>query len=321
MAFERWLALLRKRRREKHNSAKTRQTRMTVDTMARVLDEAFEAWAAGAYQMDGLRSTPRVAVDGLPPLPVTGYAYAGGLVELHEEARVVDVSAGGIRIAMSQAMPVGAIAYFALSGDRGEVHYGTAAVARCDATSDGFDLGLRFAEDAESIDISKEKPTRRVRSGDLPRWLYIVRKARECLNHVIGILSNQVPSSVLLTESHQGNRASFLVTAKLFRYEAALQVNGRKVACKRGPLYDRTYNFVSSRARPTILNLSGDGFSAWATLRPNGVTAFSLEPMVKMSCGGDDPSSENKGLSTSPNDCRREVNSAAVRRRERAAAQ
>lgn len=321
MAFERWFAMWRKRRREKYMSAETRQTRMTVDTMARVLDEAFEAWAAAGDQLDGLRRTPRVAVDGLPPLPVTGYAYAGGLVELHEEARIVDVSADGIRIAMSQAMPVGAIAYFALSGDRGDVQFGTAAVARCAATSDGFDLGLRFTEDAESIEITEAERTGGVRSGDSPRCVYIARKAHECLNHVIGVLSSRVPSSVLLTESHQGNRASFLVTAKLFRYWAVLQVNGRRVADKRGALHDRFYNLMSSRARPTMLHLSGEGFSAWATLRPNGVTAFSLQPIVEISLGGHDPLSVDIALSTSSPESRRDANSAAARRREQTSAQ
>lgn len=316
MVLKQWFARLRERRRQKLIAAETRQAGMTIDTMAIVLDKAFGAWVATGHEVDGLRSTPRIAVDGLPPLPVTGYAYAGELVELHEEGRIVDVSADGIRIAMSQAMPVGAIAYFALRCDGGEVQFGTAVVARCDAASDGFDLGLRFSGDADSIDVFEPRSTCGVRLGEYRRWVFIARKARECLNHGIAILSNQVPASVLLTEEHQGNHASFLVTAKLFRYGAVLHVNGRRVAGERGALHDRLYNLISSRARPTLLNLSGEGFSACATLRPNGVTAFSLRPIVELSSGGDHLSPEAAESRTNPPECRRSVDSPVARQRE-----
>ncbi len=72
-------------------------------------------------------------------------------------------------------------------------------------------------------------------------------------------------------------RASVVVDAKLFRYQASLYVDGQKVVCRAGRLRDRFDNLFSPTGRPTMVHLEGGGFAAWAAVRPNAVTDAGID--------------------------------------------
>ncbi len=249
---------------------------VTSDIMARVLDDAFRAWNANTPCETDHRRTPRISAGNLPPLRIASFSIHNTTVECNESANIIDVSADGLHLSTRQAFPCGATVCFDLSSPDDEGHYGGATVVRCEHNGTFYDLGLQFGEDAGSLDVSEKIPS----AHSTPEFFAPIKRfGARCISHLAfayRVISGGAPSGILLT-AHQGrHEAMFVVEAKLSRYTASLLVDDREIATRHGPLIDRFRNLISDKAEPTMLQLSGAGFTGWAVLRPNAVTAYSL---------------------------------------------
>lgn len=249
---------------------------VTSDIMARVLEDAFRAWNDVVPAGDDQRRTPRLSARDLPPLRIASYSIHGTDIECPSSARILDVSADGLRLSTKLPIPSGATVYFDLSSPEDEGRYGGATVVRCKHNGDSFDLGLQFSEDAGSLDVVDRTPSVQTSFAFVGPVRRVFANYVSRLNILYRVITGVAPSSVLLTANQARHSAMFFVEAKLTRFVATLFVDEREVASRRGPLNDRIRNLVSPHGESTMLQLSGAGFTGWAVLRPNAVTAYSL---------------------------------------------
>ena len=81
---------------------------ITKEELADLFDDAFGRWQAEQPTQDDLRQTPRIAVEKCRPLLVDSYTHEGRRTELRQQARILDISADGMGVALTEAPPVGA---------------------------------------------------------------------------------------------------------------------------------------------------------------------------------------------------------------------
>lgn len=249
---------------------------VTRDDLARLLENAFTSWHAGQSDVDARRKTPRIPVRNVKPLFVDSYSVRD--VPLNCRATITDVSADGFGIVMEQPVPVNAALRIAFQDKTGECNYGVALVACCTKQPDGYRVGLRFAENASELDARAGTST--------PRRCRAVTWLKHASVAAYRTTTQRRDATHRVETSADGKHAVLLVEAKLFRYTAALFVDGRRVVGRTGALRDRLRNLVSGSPLPTAISLAGGGFSAWATLRPNAVAECRLAPAPSLPLGG-----------------------------------
>lgn len=250
---------------------------VTSEELARLFDDAFALWRTRVPDPDGRRQSPRMTADRSNPIFVVSSVHDGQEVLLNCRATLVDVSADGLGIAFSEPLPVGAALHFAIENGAGERSHGVASVVSTTKHEGGYRIGLIFADTAQSLDIGladDEVPAP-------PLWGNGWRGVWAWLRYTVGIAVRTIVRREAahreLTRHENGREVLFVVDAKLFRYTARLDINGRRVVSRSGVLRDRAKNIFSKTACPTTIRLNGAGFSASATMRPNAVTHCSLE--------------------------------------------
>jgi len=255
---------------------------MTREELAQLFEDAFSLWHSGAARDDPRRRTPRIPVTQTRRIQVVSFAHNGREVVVDRAVRIVDISADGLGISLREHVPVGAVVCFAFDSAAGERSYGVATVVHCVRQRNAYALGLTFHEDACTLEVESngaEAPAPRAPGQPAERALSQFLNAADC---VFRVLTGRHASRRELRRTSEGRQAIFVVEARLFRFSAYLYVDGRKLVCQSGALNDRLRNLYSNTALPTMVNLQGEGFSAWATLRANAVTAYSLEPELKI---------------------------------------
>lgn len=71
--------------------------------------------------------------------------------------------------------------------------------------------------------------------------------------------------------------ATFTIEARLFRYHATLNIDGKTIQSFSGMMRDRLGGLISEDATPTLVHVFGGGFCAWANLRSGEVTDCGLD--------------------------------------------
>ena len=255
---------------------------VTNEELAQLLNDAFSSWQADPGDAQGRRDTPRIPAGDVKPIFLVSYAYGGRDFVLNHRVTILDISADGLGIVLAQPLPIGAVVCFAFDGRTAERYYGVALVVRVGKCQDGYEVGLTFIENAHSLDIEpsadEAQATVLLPHGRLPGS----RRLREASAVVCRALARRNSSRRTVEKSVYGKKASFVVEVKLFRYTAALFVDGRSIVRRSGVLRDRLRNLVTVDAVPTMVHLEGSGFSAWATLRPRAVTDCSLDLRLQL---------------------------------------
>ncbi len=239
---------------------------ITTEQLATLFDSAFTKWQAGLSDGDRRRGTPRIPVEDVKPLFVASYTARN--VPLNCRATIMDVSADGIGIILPDPVPIGAIIRVAFENEQGEHSFGLAEVAFSSRCEGGFRVGLRFQENVNAIDAQDAAWTQ----GWLP-----FRRLQQAGTAALRKLTARQGSIRSLERTVDGNRVELLVEAKLFRYAAALWVNGDKVASQSGMLRDRVRNLFGQSGPPTAVVLTGGGCSARALLQPNAVVDCGID--------------------------------------------
>lgn len=255
---------------------------ITNDELAELFEQAFGRWRSCPHDARGRRETPRVLTREGKSIFAASCAYDGRDVTLNRRAEIVDISADGLGIVLPEPLPVGAIVCFAFDNDSGERNYGVALVVRSARVDDGHRIGLVFTENARSLEVDSSTdeaeacPDRaEERHGDFHR----LRKAAAAARRVI---TQRGSAQRTLRTNVYDKRASFIVEAKLFRFTAALWVEGKRIVRRSGMLRDRLGNLFCDAAIPTLIHLKGGGFSAWATMQANAVTDCRLGPSLSL---------------------------------------
>ncbi len=234
-----------------------------TEELATLFDEAFSRWRNGSADSDPRRATPRIPVEDAAPLFVASYTARD--VPLNCPARIADVSAEGLGIILTSPVPLGATLRIAIQNRRGDLSFGYAVVVFTSPCEGGYRIGLRFNERLHALDSLDALLA--------TRWVALRRAGRAALRKIA-----ERPVAVRRIErSVSGTRAELMVQAHLFRYTAALRVNGRKVASRSGALCDRFRNLFCESAAPTAIVLAGRGCSARALLYPNAVGECGIE--------------------------------------------
>ena len=242
-----------------------------------LFSKAFAEWTADDPNNDSRRQTPRLPVRDVMHIFVVSYIHGDRVVELNGAARIVDISADGLGIFWSKPLPIGARVRFQFSGGDGEPCQGMATVARSTKWDDGYHIGLTFLGDAASLDADAP-----VETGDLPfvptpglrGWL---DRLRQTFHAARQIVTRRESSRREARRSMDGAEGLFVVEVKLFRFTAALYIDGRKVVQHTGRLNHRIRNLLSDSMPPTMIALESGDFSAWAMLRANAVTYCKLD--------------------------------------------
>jgi hypothetical protein len=250
---------------------------LTNEDLARLFERAFGTWQEGQAEQKCRRQTPRIKADVAKPIFLVSYAYDGREVELNRRAYVVDISADGLGIALPDPLPVGAVACFAFDGLTGMRNYGAALVVRSASHEDGFRIGLSFAESAQSLELGEPAMEAAVCRATLKGCEQGFERLRERACAAYRTVTQRHHARKILETSVYDRKASFIVEAKLFRYTAALVVEGREVVRRTGALRARLQNLFCEAAKPTLIHLQGGGFAAWATVQANEVTDCSLD--------------------------------------------
>jgi len=249
---------------------------LTDKELKGLLDSAFAAWQRDSRDPFRRRRTPRITAEHARSLFVSSYRHDGDETELNRAAKLVDVSADGLGLVLDVCPPLQATIRFAFRGEDGECGFGTGRIVRTVGHANGYLVGVEFAEEAASIDINPDDDT-----ASSVRWPFY-RRAYYMLRHALrvthGVLSRCSRARRAADQTVDGIAARLEVTARLFRYTATLFVAGNKVAHRTGPLSDRVGNLLLDNPIPTIINLDGGGFIAWATLRSNEVTSATIVP-------------------------------------------
>ena len=255
---------------------------VTNEELAQLLNDAFSSWQAGTGDVRGRRDTPRIPARDVKPIFLVSYAYGGRDFALNHRVTIVDLSADGLGIVLAQPLPIGAVVCFAFDGRTAERYYGVAIVVRVARCQDGYDVGLTFIDNARSLDVEPPADeTQKTVSSPRAR-LPGLRRLKEASAVACRALARRKLSRRTVEKSVYGRKASFVVEAKLFRYTAALFVDGRSIICRSGVLRDRLRNLVTVESGPTMVHLQGGGFSGWATLRPWAVTDCSLDLSMQL---------------------------------------
>lgn len=241
---------------------------ISQEDLAALLEDAFARWGGGQRDDDPRRQTPRIPVQGVKPLYVVSYSAYD--IPLNCQAVVTDVSADGFGIIMEEPLPVGATLQVAFESKTGEGNYGVAVVACSVKQANGYRIGLRFAEHAGALDAGIDAPAQ--------RWHRTCDQLKRAAAVAYRTISKRQDSLRRMQRTVDDQRAALVVEARLFRYTAALSVNGRRVVSRSGVLRERMRNLCSNSGHPTTITLTSGGFSAWAVLRPNAVMQCGLEP-------------------------------------------
>ncbi len=245
---------------------------ITTEDLANLFEEAIAKWRAGLADGDPRRQAPRIPVEGVHPLFVASYTAHD--VPLNCQAVITDVSADGLGIILREPVPVGATLNIAFEKGGGGHDFGKAVVVFSSPREQGgYGVGLRFNEDITALDAPDATLT--------PRW-FTYKRLKEAGVAVYQEITNRRSSVHGVERTVNGIRAELLVEAKLFRYSAALWVKGRKVASGSGVLRDRFRNLFGDSGLPTVVALSGGGWSASALLYPKGVGGCSIEPLIQL---------------------------------------
>ena len=249
---------------------------VTNEELARLFEHAFGTWQSSSPDHEGRRETPRVLTGEAKPIFVVSYAYKGREVELNRRAPIVDISADGLGVTLAESLPVGAVVCFAFEGRGGDRNYGVALVAWSVKHQDGCRIGLTFAESARCLEVDPPADEVEAHPASAQGRRGGFNGLRQAAAVAYRVLTQRRSACEKLETTVYDKKASFVVEAKLFRYSAALFVEGRKIAHRSGMLRDRLRSVFSDVATPTIIHLEGGGFSAWAALRPHAVTDCSL---------------------------------------------
>lgn len=256
--------------------------------LAELIEQAFVTWQGGARgrrsgsHRHDRRRTPRVDVLSGKYLYIIGYRFEGKDFTVDRPARLVNMSADGLGIEVDQEVPVGAQMCFSFRNDRDRdgTGFGWARVANMQSGDRGFKIGLDFDEDARSLD---PEATDDLDVGfgllvnTLATWVHGFKLG---LRKGLEVLARRCEARRELTREVDGKTARFVVDVKLSRYHASLFVDGRRVVSQSGVLLDRLLNLWTDAALPTMIHLEGEGFSAWATMRPHKVLRSSLDLSV-----------------------------------------
>ncbi len=250
---------------------------VTSEELAGLFDEAFAMWRTREPDPKGRRQSPRMPTDRSKPIFVVSSEHEGHEISLNCRATLVDVSADGLGIALSEPLPVGTALHFAFLNGAGERSHGMASVVSMTKHADGYRIGLIFPDTAQSLDIGLTDD----RAPVAPVWESGWRSTLARLRHAVGIaLCTMVRRETAhreLSRHENGRQALFVVDVKLFRYTARIDVDGKQVVSRSGVFRDRAKNVFFETGCATTIRLNGGGFLASATLRPNAVTACSLE--------------------------------------------
>lgn len=249
----------------------------TKEELASLFDNAFATWHSGGPEPTGHRETPRIPGGEVKPLFVVSYTYNGREVWLNRRAKIADISADGLGVALEEPLPVGASLRFAFDSQNGERSSGVATVVRLTRTEGGYRIGLTFTENAKSLDVDPFPDRVETHSVSTAGWRRLFDQFREAVTARYRVLTQRRFACWRAERCVDGQQALFFVEAKLFRYVAALFVDGKKIVSQSGVLRHRLRNFLYDMAIPTMISLEGGGFSAWATLRPNTVTHCTLD--------------------------------------------
>jgi len=244
---------------------------ITTKDLANLFEEAIAKWRAGPVDGDPRRQTPRIPVEGVHSLFVASYTAHD--VTLNCQAIITDVSADGLRIILPKPVPVGATLTIAFEKEGGGHDFGKAVVVFSRRCKGGYGVGLRFNENIKALDAPDAPLT--------PRW-FTYKRLKEAGAAVYQKITNRWSSVQSVERTVNGIRAELLVEAKLFRYSAALWVKGRKVASRSGVLRDRFRNLFGDSGLPTVVALSGGGWSASGLLYPKAVGGCSIEPLIRL---------------------------------------
>ena len=252
---------------------------ITSEALGALFDKAFAQWH-GFEVGTGSRRAPRISTRGRKPLLVVSYRHEGRVVKVNRRARLADMSADGLGLALSRAIPVDAVVRFAFNDD-GTRGYGEATVVHHSRRGTTHRIGLVFCEAAQSL--GRES---RFSEGEEDA----VASRRASRGSGLGglmafwrILSAAGRRRVEVVHAIDGQSACLVVEAKLFRYRATLCVDGRKVCSFGGALHDRLGNVLGRPVSPTVVELEGGGFLGVATVESNHVVRATLEPSRKNS--------------------------------------
>ncbi len=245
---------------------------ITTKDLANLFDEAFAKWREGSADGDPRRQTPRIPVEGVRPLFVASFTAQD--VPLNCPAIITDVSADGLGIILPEPVPVGATLNIAFEKEGGGHDLGMAVVVFSSRREEGgYTVGLCFNDNIKALDAPEAKST--------PRW-FAYKRLKEAGSALYETITNRRSSIHSVERTVNGIRAELRVEAKLFRYTAALWVKGRKVAGRSGVLRDRFRNLFGDLGLPTVVALSGGGWSASALLYPRAVGGCGIEPPVRL---------------------------------------
>lgn len=250
---------------------------VTIEELALLFDDAFAHWSADEPDDDGRRQTPRVAVRDAKPIIAVSYTHEGKTIELDGAARIVDVSADGLGVLWPEQLPVGARVLFQLGGRDGDGGQGVATVARSTRQRDGFHIGLAFVDDAASLEDQTPGDAGDAVLVPARGWRGRYDFTRNAVLAVHRVVTRREGARRSVRRSMDGREALFVVEAKLFRFTAFLYIDGKKVASRTGMLNNRACNLFSDSVPPTMINLEGGDFSAWAVLRANAVPYCELD--------------------------------------------
>ncbi len=250
---------------------------VTQEELARLFDEAFAEWSASDQGDDNRRHTPRITLQDVKPIIVVCYTHEDRTVELNGAARILDISADGMGVLWAQPLPVAARVRFALGSGDGQENQDVATVQRSTNREDGYHIGLTFVGDAASLEA--ETPDDTVGTASVPAegWRGRCDLVKNALLAAYRVVTRREAARQEVRRSVGGSEGLFVVEAKLFRFIASLYIDGRKIADQTGRLNNRIGNLFSDSAPPTMINLEGGDFSAWAMLRANAVTYCNLD--------------------------------------------
>ncbi len=246
--------------------------------LSELIESAFATWSnPDAKSTAGKRKTPRIKVKTAKTLFVVSYTHDHEEKHLNAQAELADISADGLGIVMPKAIPVGATVRFALAGENGEPVFGYGSVARTTRRTRKHWIGLTFMDCADSLNIaeSAKESDRPASDSNAPVKFFgqLGQRVAIAARRVLGGFT----TVRTITRCDQEKRATFLVEARLLRYRATLDVDGKQVAFASWPLDGGPRKLSLAEPQPTVVQLEGDGFRATATVQPSAILSCDLE--------------------------------------------
>jgi len=253
----------------------------TSEELAKLIENAFDTWSdPNARRSEDKRQTPRVRLEKTQNLLLVSYTHKQVEHHVGVHADLVDISADGLGVVVTKPIPLGATVRFAMANSAGQPVFGYARVARTTLQNKKHWVGLTFMEPTEHLDLEEPSKNAKNAGGAAPNQRtpdYVFQQVRRRAFLAFRRIFSGYRSVKTVTRYDHGKRAAFRIETKLFRYDAALDVDGTRVAFASWPIETRYKKPIGDDTQCTVVQLEGDGFCATATLRTGTVMSCDLQ--------------------------------------------